>query len=59
MNVHVLVHHIAESFAGENFCEFCGFGTICELLNMNIFFEYGGVIINGRVIVVSHISRKF
>ena len=45
-----------ESFAGENFREFRGFGAIREVLTAKIFIEYGGVIIYGRAIVFSHNS---
>ena len=39
-----------ESFAGDNFNQFHGFGTPQEIFNHKNFIEYGGVIINGRVI---------
>ena len=45
---------LRESFAGENFHKFHGFGAIHKSLNLN-FFEYVSVFtVNGRVIVVSH-----
>ena len=44
---------------GENFREFSSFGAILESYKRENFIEYGGVIINGRVIVVSRNSWKF
>ena len=39
---------------GENFCEFRGFGEIRESFNHANFQEYGGVIVNVRVIILDN-----
>ena len=39
---------------GENFHEFCGFEAIRESFNREIFIEYEGIIINGRVIILGN-----
>ena len=43
----------------KTFANFAVSGQFAKVLTAKIFIEYGGVIINGRVIVVSHNSREF
>ena len=40
----------------KTFANFAVFGQFVKVLTTKIFIEYGGIIINGRVIVVSHNS---
>ena len=48
-----------ESFTGKNFRELRGFEAILVSFNRKKFIEYGSVIINGCVIVISHNLGKF
>ena len=43
----------------KTFVNFVVLGQFAKVLTAKIFIEYGGVIINGRVIVVSHNLQKF
>ena len=43
----------------KTFANFTVPGEFAEVLTAKTLFKYNGVIINGRVIVVSHNSRKF
>ena len=43
----------------KTFANFAVSGQFAEVLTEKIFIEYGGIIINGHVIVVSHNSRSF
>ena len=54
-----LVHKVPYSGNLLQVKTFAVSGRSTKVLTAKIFIEYGGVIINGRVIVVSHNSRKF
>ena len=43
----------------KTFANFVVLRQFAKVLTAKIFIEYGGIIINGRVIVVSHNSRRF
>ena len=43
----------------KTFVNFAVSGKFAKVLTAKIFIEYGGVVIDGRVIIISHNSRKF
>ena len=53
------VKTFANFVVSGQFANFVVSGQFAKVLTAKIFIEYGDVIINGRVIVVSHTSRKF
>ena len=63
-NLKVMVVDPAIPYSGnllpvKTFAIFAVSGKFGKDLTEEILIEYGGIIINGRVIVVSHNSRKF